>query len=98
MQRKSKKNQKTRNGIEKRLDALIRLFIELNKSDPKKKFREADAARILKSVDLTPTESAKILAPEKTVLLPEISPNAVRVAYHRFGRGDRKLRPKGKRK
>jgi len=45
----------------KRLDALIRLFIEMNKPESKEKFSEAVAARILKSVDLTPTEIAKIL-------------------------------------
>lgn len=47
----------------KRLDAIIRLLIELNKIRPKdaEEFNEASAARLLKSVDLTPTEIAKIL-------------------------------------
>lgn len=58
---KSKNNQDSRSSTDKRLDALIRLFIELNKSDPNKNFTEADGARMLKSVDLTPTEIAKIL-------------------------------------
>lgn len=47
--------------ITKRLDALIRIFIEMSKPEYKKEFNEAKAARILKSVDLTPTEIAKIL-------------------------------------
>jgi sialic acid synthase SpsE len=48
--------------ISKRLDALIRLFIEMNKDKKQgEKFNEATAARILKSVGLTPTEIAKIL-------------------------------------
>jgi hypothetical protein len=61
MVRRNKDNQDPRGGADKRLDALIRLFIELNKADPNKKFTEGDAARILRSVDLTPTEIAKIL-------------------------------------
>lgn len=48
-------------GIIKRLDALIRLYIETNKPEKKKKFGEGEAIRLLKSVDLTPTEIAKIL-------------------------------------
>jgi hypothetical protein len=47
--------------VVKRLDALIRLFIEMNKPESKKDFNETKAARILKSLDLTPTEIAKIL-------------------------------------
>lgn len=48
--------------VAKRLDALIRLFIEINREKKEKeKFSEATAARILKSVGLTPTEIAKIL-------------------------------------
>jgi len=58
---KGKDSTESRTAVEKRLDALIRLFIELNKSDPNKNFTEADAAKTLKSVDLTPTEIAKIL-------------------------------------
>lgn len=46
----------------KRLDALIRLFMERNKErKEKEKFSEATAARILKSVGLTPTHIARIL-------------------------------------
>jgi hypothetical protein len=44
-----------------RLDALIRLFIEFNKPKKQEKFNEAVAARMLKSLGLTPTEIAKIL-------------------------------------
>lgn len=55
--------EKTSNSFEQsflmRLDALIRLQIELNKG--KDNFNEAVAARLLKSVSLTPTEIAKIL-------------------------------------
>ena len=46
--------------VTNRLDALIRLFIEINKPKSKEKFSEATAARILKSSGLTPTEIAKI--------------------------------------
>jgi hypothetical protein len=49
------------NPVSKRLDALIRLFIEMNKPEGKEKFNEAVASRILKSAGLTPTEIAKIL-------------------------------------
>ena len=56
------KENESRNGIEKRLDALIRLFIEMNKPvSDNKNFGEADAARLLKSVGLTPTEIARVL-------------------------------------
>jgi hypothetical protein len=48
-------------GIIKRLDALIRLYIETSKPEKKNKFGEGEAIRLLKSVDLTPTEIAKIL-------------------------------------
>ncbi|MBO3758059.1 MAG: hypothetical protein JTT14_03015, partial [Candidatus Brockarchaeota archaeon] len=47
--------------IVKRLDALIRLFIEMNKPKGKEKFSEATAARILRSIGLKPTEIARIL-------------------------------------
>jgi hypothetical protein len=45
----------------KRLDALVRLFIEMNKPKGKEKFTEATAARILKSLGMTPTEIARVL-------------------------------------
>jgi len=51
----------TNEAVVKRLDALIRLFIEMNKPDNKGKLNEGEAARLLKSVELTPTEIAKIL-------------------------------------
>jgi hypothetical protein len=54
-------NTQNSDAIIKRLDALIRLFIEMNKPSGKENFNEGDAARLLKSVDLTPTEIAKIL-------------------------------------
>lgn len=53
----------SRDPLARRLDAVIRLLIEMNKTKPKnaEEFTEGDAARLLKSVDLTPTEIAKIL-------------------------------------
>ena len=60
MAKNKNRNQDSRSATEKRLDALIRLFIELNKSDQNKNFTESNAARMLKSVDLTPTEIARI--------------------------------------
>ena len=65
--------------ILKRLDALIRLFIEMNKPEGKKEFNEATAARILKSVNLTPTEIARILGKKSatdvsTYLYPKKKP------------------------
>lgn len=56
---KGKNNNSFEQSFLMRLDALIRLQIELNKE--KDTFNEAVAARILKSVGLTPTEIAKIL-------------------------------------
>lgn len=61
MSKKQREEQATPDPVAKRLDALIRLFIETNKPHGKEKFNEAIAARILKSVGLTPTEIAKIL-------------------------------------
>ncbi len=54
-------NQKieSRDSIIVRLDALIRLLIEINKG--KDGFSDATAARALRSAGLTPTEIAKIL-------------------------------------
>lgn len=60
MSKKKQKGEAT-DPTTKRLDALIRLFIEMNKPEAGKKFSEAEAARILKSVGLTPTDIAKIL-------------------------------------
>jgi hypothetical protein len=49
-------------SVTRRLDALIRLFIEMNKEKKAgEKFNDTIAARILKSAGLTPTEIAKIL-------------------------------------
>jgi hypothetical protein len=59
---KKQRAKKTDNDpIANRLDALIRLFIEMNKPKSQEKFTEATAARTLKSSGLTPTEIAKIL-------------------------------------
>jgi len=60
--KKQQKQEMKDHPVAKRLDALIRLFIEMNKEKKEKeKFDEATAARILKSVGLTPTEIARIL-------------------------------------
>jgi hypothetical protein len=60
--KKQQKQEMEDDPIAKRLDALIRLFIEVNKERrEKEKFNEPAAARILYSVGLTPTEIAKIL-------------------------------------
>lgn len=61
MSRKQSKKKTEIDAVSNRLDALIRLFIEMNKPRIQEKFNEATAARILKSSGLTPTEIAKIL-------------------------------------
>jgi hypothetical protein len=61
MTAKVTKDKPTSDPVAKRLDALIRLFIELNKPKGKEKFTEGDAARLLRSLDFSPTEIAKIL-------------------------------------
>lgn len=61
MSNKQSRKKTENDPIANRLDALIRLFIEMNKPKGKEKFSEATAARILKSAGLTPTEIAKIL-------------------------------------
>jgi len=64
-QGKGKRTRKTekepQDPVIRRLDALIRLFIEMNKPKAKEEFNEGTAARLLKSVDFSPTEIAKIL-------------------------------------
>ncbi|MGA2525696.1 MAG: hypothetical protein ABSF79_03650 [Smithellaceae bacterium] len=54
-----KESSDQRDAIVMRLDALLRLFIEINKGE--NGFSEPSAARILKSSGLTPTDIAKIL-------------------------------------
>lgn len=61
MSKKHRKNETAADPITKRLDALIRLFVEMNKPQGEEKFGETTAARILKSVGLSPTEIARIL-------------------------------------
>lgn len=61
MNKNRKKEETKMEAMVKRLDALIRLFIEINKSKGKEEFNEAVATRILRSVNLTPTEIARIL-------------------------------------
>lgn len=54
---KKQRKEKTTDPITKRLDVLIRLFIEMNKE----KFSKTTAVHILKSLELTLTEITKIL-------------------------------------
>ena len=61
MPQKQKQKIEATDPIIKRLDAIVRFLIEMNKPENKKKLNDAMAARILKSLDLTPTEIAKIL-------------------------------------
>ncbi|MCG3157165.1 MAG: hypothetical protein DKINENOH_03796 [bacterium] len=68
-----KKNSDSRDPVVKRLDALLRLFIETNKGE--NGLTDALAARILKSVGLTPTEIAKILGKKSaTDIAPYLYP------------------------
>jgi hypothetical protein len=57
--RKPKDTRSDKDGIIVRLDALIRITLELSKN--KGSINQASTARILKSVGLTPTEVARIL-------------------------------------
>lgn len=66
MKQRKGKNEDQKNSTEKRLDALIRLMIETIKfqtsnSESSERFTDRDAAKILQSVNLGPTEIAKIL-------------------------------------
>jgi hypothetical protein len=61
MSKKQETGMTSLDSITKRLDALIRLIIEMNKPKGKEKFSEGVAARLLRSVDLSPTEIARIL-------------------------------------
>jgi hypothetical protein len=54
-------NQGSQDSVAKRLDALLRLLIEMNRPKGKEEFNEKSAAQILRSVGLTPTEIARIL-------------------------------------
>lgn len=56
---KGKKAQDERNSTDKRLDAIIRILVEVNKNKTKS-VSEPEAAVILNSVGLTPTEIARI--------------------------------------
>jgi hypothetical protein len=83
--KKQKKESTSPDPITKRLDALIRLFVEMNKPKGKEEFNEAVAARLLKSVDLTPTEIAKILGKK----------SRTDIAHYLY---DKKTQPKAKEK
>ena len=64
-----------------RLDVIIRLLIEMNKSR-EKNMNEAIAARLLKSIGLKPTEIAKILGKKSaTDVAPYLYPRKKRRAY-----------------
>lgn len=61
-----KKRSKTKtiepnDGVSRRLDALIRVFVETLHETNRKKFNETTVVRMLNSAGLTPTEIAKIL-------------------------------------
>jgi len=59
---KKQQNSQENDSVIRRLDALIRLLIEMNKEKKEgEKFNDTIAARVLKSAGLTPTEIAKIL-------------------------------------
>jgi hypothetical protein len=61
-EKKQQNSQEKDDPVSRRLDALIRLFIEMNKEKKQgEKFNDTIAARILNSTGLTPTEIAKIL-------------------------------------
>lgn len=71
----------TSDPVTKRLDALIRLFIEINKPKGNERFSEGTAARLLKSMDFTPTEIAKILGKKSaTDVSPYLYPKKKEVA------------------
>jgi len=75
MSKRQEKGRAKEDPLIKRLDALIRLFIEMNKPEGKKEFNETVAARILKSLGLTPTEIAKILGKKSaTDIAPYLYP------------------------
>ena len=88
---KEQKQAELNEGIIKRLDALIRLYIETNKPEKKLKFNEGDAILLLKSVDLTPTEIAKILGKKSAT---DIS----YALYPKKGKADAKAQPTSKEK
>lgn len=68
-------------ALTKRLDAIIRLLIETKGATREEEFTEAAAARILKSVRLTPTEIAKILGKK----------SATDVAPYLYGKKEKKI-------
>jgi hypothetical protein len=75
MSRKQPTKKAETDPIANRLDALIRLFIEVNKPKSRERFSEATAARILKSSGLSPTEIAKILGKKSaTDIAPYLYP------------------------
>jgi len=81
MSKKQRKERAPADPITKRLDALIRLFIELNRPKSEEKLSDAEAARILKSVELTPTEIAKILGKKSaTDVAPYLYPKKKKAA------------------
>lgn len=61
MVKKQQRQEPDVDPVTKRLDALLRLLIEMNKPEGKGNFTEATAARLLKSAGLTPKEIASIL-------------------------------------
>jgi len=77
--KKQRNESDQRDPTQKRLDAVIRLLIELNKPNPNKAFTETDAARMLKSTGLTPTDIALILGKKSaTDVAPYLYPKKKR--------------------
>lgn len=65
MARKSQEQEPTADPVTRRLDALLRIVIEVNKPQGKEGFSDAKAARLLKSVGLVPKEIAMILGKKR---------------------------------
>ena len=71
MAKEKTKNNDLRDSVTKRLDALVRIIIELLKNTDNKTFNDRSISVILKSVGLTPTEIALILGKKSAT---DISP------------------------
>ncbi len=65
MASEQQKEEASEDPVAKRLDALLRLIIETSKPKARENFTVGDAARLLYSAGLAPTEVAKILGKKK---------------------------------
>jgi hypothetical protein len=79
--KKENRNSLTESDLNsRRLDAIIRLLIELNKPNPKKKLTLYSTAQILKSCGLKPIEIAHILGKKSaTEVAPYLYPKKGKV-------------------